>query len=255
MELWKQLLFLCPMLFLAGLVDGVSGGGGLIALPSYLMAGLPISTAYACNKMQSCLGTSASLAKYAKSGSLDIKTALPAAAASVAGSWIATHVMLALDDGVKEVIIGVCMCFVVILTLCSGRMRIDAYTTRKIALSWRSVAICLGIGFVLGLYDGFFGPGGGTIALLLFALLMKYDLRVGCGNGKLIIVIANLTSVISYILRGQVNYRIALPCSAANMLGSYVGASVAMKKGARFVKYISWAVIAFLLVQTVLDML
>jgi uncharacterized membrane protein YfcA len=78
MELWQQLLFLCPMLLIAGIIDGISGGGGLIALPSYLASGIPITSAYACNKMQSCLGTSASLAKYASSKLIDLKTAITA---------------------------------------------------------------------------------------------------------------------------------------------------------------------------------
>lgn len=255
MELLKQLLFLCPMLFVAGVVDGISGGGGLIALPSYIMAGLPISSAYACNKMQSCLGTSASLAKYAKSGLLDIKSALPAAVAAIAGSWISTQIMLSLDDTVKKGIIVGAMCFVIVLTLLSSRIKIDAYTSQRIDFSWKSIIICLGVGFMLGLYDGFFGPGGGTIAILLFALLMKYDLRVGCGNGKMIVVISNLTSMITYMLHGAVIYRIAVPCSVANIVGSYVGASLATKRGAKFVKYISWAVIAALLVQAIVEVI
>jgi uncharacterized membrane protein YfcA len=86
MELWQQLLILCPLLAIAGLIDGISGGGGMIALPSYLMMGLPVTSAYACNKVQSCLGTSASMAKYAKSGMIDWKSAIPAAAAAIVGA-------------------------------------------------------------------------------------------------------------------------------------------------------------------------
>ncbi len=253
MELLGKLLFLCPMLFVAGIVDGISGGGGLIALPSYLMAGLPISSAYACNKMQSCLGTSASMAKYAKSGLIDIKAAIPAALAAIAGSWISTQIMLSLDDAPKKIIIAVAMCFVAVLTVLSSRIKIDAYTLRRVDFAWRTVPICLVIGLLLGFYDGFFGPGGGTIAILLFALLMKYDLRVGGGNGKMIIVISNFTSMVTYIINGAVLYQIALPCSAANIVGSYIGASLATKKGAKFVKYISWVVIIALLVYAITE--
>ena len=251
MELLKQLLFLCPALFIAGLIDGISGGGGMIALPAYLMAGLPITNAYACNKMQSCLGTSASLAKYAKSGLLDIKSALPAALAAIGGSFIATQIMLSLDDGVKKIIIAVAMCFVLAITIISSFMKIDIFTKRRSELSIANILICLLVGLLLGLYDGFFGPGGGTIAILLFAVIMKYDLRVGGGNGKLIIVVSNLTSMITYIIHGDVLYGIAIPCSIANIVGSYIGATLATKKGAKFVKYISWAVIAALIVYAI----
>lgn len=254
MELWQQLLFLCPTLLVAGVIDGISGGGGLIALPSYLIAGLPITSAYACNKMQSCLGTSASLAKYAKSKLIDIKTALPAALAAIVGSFLSTQIMLALDDNTKSIIMVVAMCFVLALTVFSYKIKIDRYDNTRIAPTAKSLLIGLGIGFMLGLYDGFFGPGGGTIAILLFALIMKYDLRVGGGNGKLIIVISNLTSMITYILHGDVIYLIAIPCSIANIIGSYIGATLATKKGTGFVKYVSFAVISALLVYTVIQL-
>ena len=253
MELLGKLLFLCPALFIAGIIDGISGGGGLIALPSYLMAGLPITSAYACNKMQSCLGTSASMAKYAKSGLIDVKAAIPAALAAIAGSWISTQIMLSLGDDIKRIIIAASMCFVAVLTVLSGRLKIDSYTMRRADFTWKMIPVCLTIGLLLGFYDGFFGPGGGTIAILLFALVMKYDLRVGGGNGKMIIVISNLTSMITYILNGAVIYAIALPCSAANIAGSYLGATLATKRGAKFVKYISWIVIAALLVYAITE--
>lgn len=254
MELWQQLLFLCPMLLIAGIIDGISGGGGLIALPSYLIAGLPISSAYACNKMQSFLGTSASLAKYASSRMIDIKTALPAALAAIIGSHLSTQIMLSLNDDVKNIIIIAAMCFVILLTFFSYCIKIDRYSLTHVDLSWETVLLCLGVGFLLGLYDGFFGPGGGTIAVLLFALIMKYDLRVGGGNGKLIIVVSNFTSMITYILHGDIIYAIAIPCAIANIIGSYIGASLATKKGTGFVKYVSWAVIGALLVYTVIKL-
>lgn len=239
------------MLLIAGVIDGISGGGGLIALPSYLASGLPISSAYACNKMQSCLGTSASLAKYATSKLIDWKTALPAALASVFGAFAATQVMLALNDRVKSIIIIASMIFVIAVTFLSYRVKIDKFTITRKKPSYKTILACLGIGLILGLYDGFFGPGGGTIALLLFGLLMHYDLRVGCGNGKLVIVISNLTAVITYIAHGAIIYAIAIPCSVANIVGSYIGATLATKKGTGFVKYVSWGVICALLVYTV----
>ncbi len=254
MALWQQLLFLCPMLLIAGVIDGISGGGGLIALPSYLLAGLPISSAYACNKMQSFLGTSASLAKYATSRLIDIKSALPAALAAIVGSYLSTQIMLTLEDAVKSIIMIVAMCFVILLTVFSYRIKIERYTITRLHPSWKTFLLCLGVGFTLGLYDGFFGPGGGTIAILLFALIMKYDLRVGGGNGKLIVVVSNLTSMITYIVHGDIIYSIAIPCAISNIIGSYIGASLATKKGTGFVKYVSWIVIGALLIYTVIKL-
>ena len=242
------------MLLVAGVIDGISGGGGLIALPSYLASGIPITSAYACNKMQSCLGTSASLAKYATSKLIYWKTALPAALASVFGAFAATQVMLALNDRVKSIIIIASMIFVIAVTFLSYRVKIDKFTLTRKKPSYKTILACLGIGLILGLYDGFFGPGGGTIALLLFGLILHYDIRVGCGNGKLIIVISNLTGLITYIVHGDIIYAIAIPCSIANIVGSYIGATLATKKGTGFVKYVSWGVISALLVYTIINL-
>ena len=241
------------MLLVAGVIDGISGGGGMIALPSYLIAGLPISSAYACNKMQSCLGTSASFVKYATSKLFDIKAAIPSALAAALGSFISTQIMLSLSDDTKNIIIIAAMCFVICVTIFSRIAKIDLYSITSMTMSAKNILLCLGIGLVLGLYDGFFGPGGGTIALLIFALIMKYDLRVGCGIGKFVIVASNLVSFVTYIIHGDVIYAIAIPCSIANIVGSYIGATLATKKGSGFVKYVSWVVIGALLVYTVVN--
>ena len=255
MTLFYQLLLLCPLLFIAGIIDGISGGGGLIALPSYLLAGLPVSTAYGCNKMQSCLGTSASMAKYMQSGMFDLKAALPAAATAMVGAWCATQIMLTLPDTTKKVIITVATFFVIGIMLLSGRMKVENYALRRIDFSGKNIIISMGIGLLLGLYDGFFGPGGGTVAIILFAIFMKYDMRVGCGNGKFIIVVSNFISMVTYILHGDVVYKIALPCSVCNIAGSYLGATLATKRGAKFVKYISWVVTGMLLIYTIRELI
>ncbi|MBR2466495.1 MAG: sulfite exporter TauE/SafE family protein [Clostridia bacterium] len=253
-QLWQQLLFLCPMLLIAGIVDGISGGGGLIALPSYLIAGVPITSAYACNKMQSFSGTSASLFKYAKNKFIDIKSALPAALTATVGSYLSTQIMLSLEDKTKNIIIVTATCFVILLMFFSYKIKIDSYTVTQLTPSKVTVSLSLCIGFILGLYDGFFGPGGGTIAILLFALIMKYDLRVGGGNGKFIIVVSNLISMVTYLIHGDMIYSIAIPCSISNIIGSYIGASLATKKGTGFVKYVSRGVIIALLIYTVVKL-
>ena len=118
------------------------------------------------------------------------------------------------------------------IMLLSGRMKAESYTLRRIAFSQKNIIISMGISLLLGLYDDFFDPGGGTVAMLLFVIFMKFDLRVGCGNGKFIIVVSNFISMLTYMLQGDLIYRIALPCSACNIAGSCLGAAW-LQKGAR----------------------
>ena len=106
-------------------------------------------------------------------------------------------------------------------------------------------------GTLLGSYDAFFGPGGGTVAMILFSILLSYDLRVGNGNGKIIIFASNITAMINYIISGHMIWYIAIPCAVANMIGSYIGASIAIKKGEKIVFPTMIVVISLLIVQTV----
>jgi len=254
-DLLINLLFVCPLLFLAGLIDGISGGGGIISLPAYLMTGMPLNMAYGCNKMQSFLGTSASLFKYARSGLVDLRPALIACVTAIVGSMVSTKIMFVLPDDVKKIIIVAAMAFIIVLTLLVSRFHLESRELRKLPLSLASVLLCLVCGLLLGLYDGFFGPGCGTVALMLFSVIFGYDMRVATGNGKVIIVVSNLIALVSYIAKGSILYEIAIPASIANILGSYLGAYLAVRNGKRLVKWILYLVIAVLIVQAILKLI
>lgn len=251
-----NLLFICPMLFLAGVIDSISGGGGIIALPAYIMTGMPLSFAYGCNKFQSCIGTSAALYRYAKSGYVDLKASLFAAAAAIIGSFVSTRIMLILDDSVKSAIIIVAMIFIITLTLITNKVTVgDGGEVTHIGITAKNAIFCLAIGLFLGLYDGFFGPGGGTIALMLFSIIFKYDFRTASGNGKVIVVVSNLIALVNYIIEGSILYEIAIPATIANIAGCYLGASLAVKNGKRLVKKFLIAVVLILIIQAILKLI
>ena len=248
MELIKTLLFVCPMLLVAGIIDGAVGGGGLIALPAYIMTGMPVHFAYGCNKMQSCIGTSASLFRYIKNGYVDRKVALTAAAPAILTSYVATRIILYLDDNIIWVMVIVLVPAVFVLMLFrrgkTGGDRLSAEMNSK------NMVKCMGVGLLLGFYDGLFGPGGGTIAMMLFTIFFGYDMRVACGNGKLIIVVSNLIAFINYLLQGSILFEIAIPATIANVIGCSIGAELAVKKGNKIVMPFMLLVIGILLVQT-----
>ena len=255
MKLLTDLLIVCPLLFLAGLIDGISGGGGIISLPAYLMTGMSPSVAYGCNKMQSFLGTSASLFKYAKSDLVDVRPAMIACITAIIGSMDSTNIMFTLSDDVKKIIIVVAMAFIITLTLLVGRFKLDSREMTRLVLTPTTILLSLVCGLLLGLYDGFFGPGCGTVALMLFSVIFGYDMRVATGNGKVIIVVSNLIALVSYIAKGSILYEIAIPASIANILGSYLGAYLAVRNGKRLVKWVLYLVTAVLIVQAVLKLI
>ena len=254
MKLLTDLLIVCPLLFVAGLIDGISGGGGIISLPAYMLTGMPLGMAYGCNKMQSFLGTSASLYKYAKSGLVDLRPAAVACITAILGSMLSTRIMFALSEDTKRLIVAAAMCFIIALTLFTTFRNLGSKEKTKLELTSRTVIISLICGLLLGLYDGFFGPGCGTVALMLFTTLFGYDMRVATGNGKVIIVVSNLIALISYIVQGSIIYAIAIPASISNILGSYIGAHLAVKNGKRLVRGVLYVVIVVLLGQAVLKL-
>ena len=107
------------------------------------------------------------------------------------------------------------------------------YTDTKKPLILPNVLRALFIGMTIGLYDSLYGPGGGTIAMLLFTFLLKYDVRTASGNAKLTLIVSNYTALLSYILSGNVFYMIAIPCAVSNVLGNYIGAGFEIKNGAK----------------------
>ncbi len=249
MQYLSTLTYLVPLLFVAGILDGIAGGGGIIALPAYMLTGMPVHSAYACNKLQSGLGTLCSCLKYMKEKYLDIKVALIAVIPTMLASFLATWLVMNISAETIRIIIAICIPLAVVMMFLKRKVSAGAIRTHKLTL--RTVLLSLLAGALLGAYDALFGPGGGTVAMILFSLLMSYDLRVGNGNGKLIIVVSNFTAVINYIASGYMIWHVALPCAAANMIGSYFGAALVVKKGEKIIFPAMMAVLAVLIGQTV----
>ncbi len=253
MEYLNDLLYVVPLLFIAGVLDGIAGGGGIIALPAYLLTGMPVHSAYACNKLQSGMGTLTSGLKYIKEGLVDLKVALIALPCTILSAFVATKVILNLDSEKVKLIIACCIPIAVIMMFL--KRKLSSKPTQKRDLNKQTVLLSMVSGVVLGSYDALFGPGGGTVAMIMFSLLLNYDLRVGCGNGKVVIVASNATAVVNYILSGHMIWLIAIPATLSNMAGSYVGAGMAVKKGEKIVFPAMLTIIAVLVVQTLLAVL
>jgi len=246
-----DLLYLVPLLFIAGVIDGIAGGGGVIALPAYLLTGMPVHSAYACNKLQSGLGTITAGVKLVKDGFVDFKLIAFSLLPTVLASLLCTRLMLNINGDVVKIIIICLMPFVVLTMFLKRRVRSGSIT--RLPITAKNVLLGVLVGAIIGCYDAFFGPGGGTIAMILFSIFFGYDLRVGNGNGKIIIFASNLTATVNYIISGYMIWYVSIPCTLANMLGSYIGASIVVKRGEKVVFPAMITVLVFLVVQTVLN--
>ena len=227
MEWLGDLLYVCPLLFIAGVIDAIAGGGGLIALPTYLMTGMPVHMAYGCGKLQCSLGSTMAVLRFGKNGVLDGKFAALTAVAAMVASAIATQLVLYLEEAVVRNIVLVMLPVAAIMMLLPKKK--GQGSILKQVVNGKNIALVLVAGLLLGTYDGLFGPGGGTIAIMIFSLLLQYDLRVASANSKTVIMASNYMALAGYLATGNIVYQIAIPATICNMLGNYVGAGLAIK--------------------------
>lgn len=245
------LCIICFFVFLAGFVDAAAGGGGLISLPAYIATGMPAHVAYGCNKFSSACGTTLASLRFFRNRAMDVQIALLAAVGSFAGSGVAARIVLLLDDAVLKRIVII---FLPVAALVIFLNRGYGETNQSDSISKRrKFLLALVIGLLVGFYDGMVGPGTGTFAIIAFSILMKYDLKTASGNAKILNLASNYASLITYALSGNILWTVAVPAAVCNVLGSYFGSGMALKKGAAFIRPMILVVMILLMIKIVSD--
>lgn len=230
----KTFIIICPFLFLAGLIDAIGGGGGLISLPAYLIAGLPPHTAIATNKMSSTFGTTLATLRFIKNKLVNFKLAIPAVIAAIIGSSIGAHISLLVDDKVMIYVLVLVLPISAFFVL--NKKIFHDYGSDEIVLDKRTYVTACVAAFFIGIYDGFYGPGTGTFLIIAFTVFAKMSVKTSNAQAKVINLTTNITALIIFILNGQVMFMIGIVAAICNMIGGYIGAGLVMKNGARIVK-------------------
>jgi len=243
---------LCALVFLAGLIDAAAGGGGLISLPAYLFVGLPAHLALGSNKFSAACGTLFSTGRYLLHGALDWKTAALSALFSFAGSAAGAQFALLLSDRVlKTLLLFLLPCVAAVLL--TRRTFGEENHADRLSLRKKNL-FAAAIGLFIGCYDGLAGPGTGTFAIMAYCLLMGYDLRTASGNAKLLNLASNLAALATFLHAGTVVYALAVPAAFCGIAGNLLGAGLALKKGARFIRPMLALVLVLLLVKILIDL-
>lgn len=252
-ELLKTCLIVCPLVFLAGFVDSVAGGGGIISIPAYLLAGVPTRLTLGTNKLVACCGTALSAGTYLKGGRVRLRVALLSALGAVLGSYIGTRLALLIPEQTLQVaLLFVLPCVAVFLALNRGFGRDD---TKERALSTPAQsALSLAIGLVIGCYDGLIGPGTGTFLIIAFTGILGLDLLTASGCAKVSNLASNLTSAVVYIASGNVYYAVAVFAILFNMAGNYLGSRYALKGGSKNVRRVMFLVLGLLFVKMIYEL-
>ncbi|MBU5626478.1 sulfite exporter TauE/SafE family protein [Oscillibacter sp. MSJ-2] len=237
--------------FLASFVDAIAGGGGIVSLPTYLLAGLPMHMALGTNKVSASLGSIASTGRFLKNGYVTWSLALPAVVLALTGSALGTRLQLLIDEKYLQLLLLIVLPVVAFVVL---RQRSFPEEPGEIDPK-KQAAVVLAAALVIGSYDGFYGPGTGTFLLLIFTRWGKMDVRTAGGNVKVVNLASGLSSMVTAMLHGQVFWQLGLIATAASFAGHFVGAGLAIRNGSRIVRPVVLVVLVLLAVKVLSGLL
>jgi uncharacterized protein len=234
--------------FFAGFIDAVVGGGGLIQVPLLfiLFPGLPHTNIIATNRMASVAGTIVASQSYTKKIKVSFKNIMVAGIFATIASFGGTFIMKAFPMSVFKPV----MLFVIIgLALYTffkkemGQMEQLKYKNQKLYIAFAA------IGLIMGLYNGVIGPGTGTLLVFALVQVVGFNFLHASAHAKVINAIADLASLIAFLLQKAVLFKVALPMMASNMLGAYIGSHMAIKKGNEFIRIVFIIILTILVVR------
>jgi len=238
--------------FGAGIVDAMAGGGGLIQLPS-LFAAFPTTphpTLLGTGKLAGLAGTTSAFLRYRRHVRIDLRLVVPAAAAAfgaaIAGAWIATRIA---PDRFR-LLVPVLLVLVLVYTLAQRDLGL-AHQPRGTGRRGRALGAA-GAG-VIGLYDGFFGPGTGSFLVLLFVRGFGLDFLHASASAKLVNAAANAAALLLFATTGEIFWLLGSGMAVANAAGAQIGSHVALRRGSAFVRGVFLLVVGTLIAKTAWD--
>ena len=224
-------LLLILAAFLAGFVDSIAGGGGLISVPALLLAGASPIEALATNKLQGTFGAATATVTYARAGHVDLRGQLGMAVISAIGGGLGALVAHLIPVGVLRVVMPVVLVAVALFFALKPGLS-DADRVERIRPGVFAVTAVP----LIAAYDGFFGPGTGSFFMLAFVMLAGYGVLKATAHTKLLNFASNIGSLAVFIPSGAMWWAVGLCMAAAQVLGAAIGARLAMRVGARLIK-------------------
>ncbi len=251
MELtWQMFAIVCPLVFLAGFIDAIAGGGGLISLPAYYLAGLPPTLAAGTNKLSASMGTVASTIRYVRGKKVVWRTGLLAALGAFPGSWLGAFLLQRIPEDAVRVLMIAAIPLVAAVVL---RQRGET-PVRCVPPGW-DAPLAVSVGLAIGFYDGLVGPGTGAFLIIAFAMVLGMEGVMASGTAKIVNLTSNLAALLALLATGNVAFALGLPAAACGIAGNWLGAGLTIRRGTRFIRVVLLVVLALLLAKMVVDVL
>ncbi|HOB66926.1 TSUP family transporter [Ottowia sp.] len=247
-----ELLLVSLASLLAGCIDSIVGGGGLILVPALFATypGAAPATLFGTNKSASVWGTTIATLQYSRRVQLRWPVLLPAALAALVGGFAGAWHVTRVDPSFLRKLLPFILLAVLLYTLAKKDLG-STHAPRHDRQ--RETLLACAIGAVIGWYDGFFGPGTGSFFIFLFVRLLGYDFLNASASAKLLNVATNLAAIALFAMKGHVWWHIGLVMAVANVAGSLIGTRLALKHGAGFVRGVFIVVVGALILKTGYD--
>ncbi|MDD3267373.1 MAG: TSUP family transporter [Burkholderiales bacterium] len=230
-HLYYMYLFLIIMGFIAGFVDAIAGGGGLISLPALTYTGMPMAMVLGTNKLQSSIGTGVATFKYYKDGLINFNTVYRGLLMGLLGALLGAITANFIPNDFMHYIVPFLMLAVFIFNLFNKSLGVKEGTKRMDETVFFSV-----FGFIIGFYDAFFGPGTGNFWVILIVYFLGYTFLNASGYAKVLNLKSNIFSLMVFVYFGHVNYLIGFIMAIGQFAGGYFGAKMVILKGSKLVR-------------------
>ncbi|SFU85893.1 sulfite exporter TauE/SafE family protein [Pontibacter akesuensis] len=248
----EDILYLCLFAFMAGFIDSVVGGGGLIQLPALLifLPGVPLPTIFGTGKFAGIAGTTAAMVRYVRTVKINYLAILPAAAMAFVFSFLGARALSHLDANLLKPLILVLLVLVAVYTFIKkdfGSLHAPKLTASKERLYG------LMVGAVIGFYDGFFGPGTGSFLIFIFIGLFGFNFLAASAAAKVVNVATNLSALLYFGYKGYILYDVAIPMAVCSIIGSQLGTRTALRRGVGFVRVLFLIVVSGIILKFAYD--
>ena len=242
--------FLLLMGFLAGFIDAIAGGGGLISIPALALTGMPIALVLGTNKLQSSVGTSMAVFKYYRDGLINFLTVMRGLVLGFIGAMCGAITVNHVSNRFMEYIVPFLMLAVFLFNLFNKNLGVHPGMKRMQEPLFFAL-----FGFIFGFYDAFFGPGVGNFWIIAIVFFLGYTFLNASGYAKVLNLKSNLFSLAVFIYYGHVNYMLGAVMAIGSFCGGYVGAHAVILKGSKLVRPVFMLIVGINVIASFYTML
>lgn len=238
-----ELYLLCLFAFLAGFIDSIVGGGGLVQIPAFfvLYPQLSVPNVISTNRLASAVGTAVAAVHYARNVRIPWRTVFFAGITAAVFSYLGATVQSMLPSAVLKPVILV---LIVLIAIYTYRKKDFGQREQLRVSAARLPWYAAGVGVLLGFYNGFVGPGTGSMLVFAFVSVIGYNFLSASAISKVVNVIADSSSLIFFFINKTILFHLALPMMACNVAGSYIGSRMAVLRGNAFIRQVFLIVVA-----------